>query len=46
VGETLTVEELALRTLTPLEDVLSELVALELAARVTRSPGGLWRLLS
>jgi DNA processing protein len=44
VGETLTVEELAVSAKTDLENVLSELVALELAGRVARSPGGLWRL--
>ncbi len=43
VGETLTVEELAVRTGAPLEDILAELIGLELASRVARSPGGLWR---
>ena len=43
-GETLHAEELAARTATPLADTLTRLVELELAGRVARAPGGLWRL--
>lgn len=42
-GETLRVEELALRLVRPLGEVLVELVRLELAGAVLRAPGGLWR---
>jgi DNA processing protein len=43
VGETLSAEELRERADRPLSDVLVELVELELAGRVHRLPGGLYR---
>ncbi|MCP3917627.1 MAG: DNA-protecting protein DprA [bacterium] len=43
-GETLTAAELAGRVGVPLTSVLSTLVEFELAGRVARSPGGLYRL--
>jgi DNA processing protein len=43
-GETLHADELAARTGTPLADVLTRLVELELGGAVARAPGGLWRL--
>ncbi len=43
-GETLTADELALRTGGGLSHVLAELVALEIDGRVARSPGGLFRI--
>jgi len=44
-GETLTAEELACRTHQPLTSVIVELVEAEMAGRVARTPGGLFRLL-
>jgi DNA processing protein len=44
-GETLTAEELARRTHQPLTSVIVELVEAEMAGRVARTPGGLFRLL-
>lgn len=44
VGETLTADELAARLRLPIDRVLAELVRLELAGRVVRAPGGLYRL--
>ena len=44
-GETLDADELAQRCRRELCDVLVELVQLELAGRVARCPGGLWRRL-
>ncbi|MCZ6599093.1 MAG: DNA-processing protein DprA [Planctomycetota bacterium] len=44
VGETLTAEELTRRLGRELGLVLTELVMFELAGRVVRAPGGLWRL--
>jgi DNA processing protein len=43
-GETLSSDEVAERARRPLSDVLVELVELELAGRVLRLPGGLYRL--
>lgn len=43
-GETLSAEELARRLRRPLAQVLVELVEAEMAGRVARSPGGLYRL--
>jgi DNA processing protein len=43
-GETLTADELAVRTGTPTPAVLVRLVELELAGAVVRAPGGLFRL--
>lgn len=43
-GETLTAEELARRLSTPLTTVLVHVVELEMAGRVARTPGGLYRL--
>ncbi len=45
-GETLTVEELSIRLSRPLTSVLVEVVTLEMAGRVARTPGGLYRLVS
>jgi DNA processing protein len=42
-GETLTADELALRSGRELAEVLTELVELELAGAVVRAPGGLYR---
>lgn len=42
-GETLTADELAVRVESPLGEVLARLVELELAGRVVRGPGGLYR---
>jgi len=44
-GETLTADELARRTRQPLTAVIVELVEAEMAGRVARTPGGLFRLL-
>jgi DNA processing protein len=44
-GETLSADELARRTHLPLTAVLVELVEAEMAGRVARTPGGLFRLL-
>lgn len=44
-GETLTADELARRTHQPLTAILVELVEAEMAGRVARTPGGLFRLL-
>lgn len=44
-GETLSGDELAERLGRPASEVLVELVEHELAGRVARAPGGLWRLL-
>jgi predicted Rossmann fold nucleotide-binding protein DprA/Smf involved in DNA uptake len=44
-GETLSADELARRTQLPLTAVLVELVEAEMAGRVARTPGGLFRLL-
>jgi DNA processing protein len=44
-GETLSADELARRTHQPLTAVLVELVEAEMAGRVARTPGGLFRLL-
>jgi DNA processing protein len=43
-GETLSADELADRAGRPLGELLARLVELELAGRVARGPGGLWRL--
>ncbi len=43
-GETLSVDELATTLKRPLTELLVELVELELAGRVVRAPGGLYRL--
>lgn len=43
-GETLDADELAERLGRPLDEVLVDLVALEVAGRVVRAPGGLFRL--
>lgn len=43
-GETLTADELARRTRRPLSAVIVELVEAEMAGRVARTPGGLFRL--
>lgn len=43
-GETLSAEELSRRLRRPLAQVLVELVEAEMAGRVARSPGGLYRL--
>lgn len=43
-GETLTADELSVRSGRPVGDLLTELVELELAGLVARGPGGLWRL--
>ena len=43
-GETLSADELAVRSGEPLGDLLTQLVELELAGLVARGPGGLWRL--
>ncbi len=43
-GETLGVDELSCRLARPVSEVLIELVELELAGRVARGPGGLYRL--
>ena len=43
-GETLTADELAERSGLPVSDLLAQLVQMELAGRVARGPGGLWRL--
>ena len=43
-GETLTVDELARATKTAVGDTLAQLLELELAGRVVRAPGGLYRL--
>jgi DNA processing protein len=43
-GETLTADELAERSGVPVSELLARLVELELAGRVARGPGGLWRL--
>jgi DNA processing protein len=43
-GETLTPDDLAERSRRPLADVLATLVELELAGRVVRGPGALYRL--
>jgi len=42
-GETLTADELATRLALPVGDALAELLELELAGRVVRAPGGLYR---
>jgi DNA processing protein len=44
-GETLSADELGVRTRRELAALLTDLVELELEGRVARSPGGLWRLL-
>jgi len=43
-GETLSADELAERSGVPVSELLARLVELELAGRVARGPGGLWRL--
>jgi DNA processing protein len=43
-GETLSADELAERSGLPVRDLLAQLVQMELAGRVARGPGGLWRL--
>ena len=43
-GETLTAEELARRLARPLTTLLVQVVELEMAGRVARTPGGLYRL--
>ncbi|MBK7643154.1 MAG: DNA-protecting protein DprA [Planctomycetes bacterium] len=43
-GETLTADELSRRTHRPLTSVIVELVEAEMAGRVARTPGGLFRL--
>ncbi len=43
-GETLTADELCARLERPIPEILVELVELELAGRVARAPGGLYRL--
>jgi len=43
-GETLSADELSRRTLQPLTAVIVELVEAEMAGRVARTPGGLFRL--
>jgi DNA processing protein len=43
-GETLNVEEIARRVSRPLTEVLVQIVELEMAGRVARTPGGLYRL--
>ena len=43
-GETLTLDELAQRLDQPIGTMLAELLELELAGRVVRAPGGLYRL--
>ncbi|MFN0009235.1 MAG: DNA-processing protein DprA [Planctomycetota bacterium] len=43
-GETLTAEELSRRLRRPLANVLVQVVELEMAGRVARTPGGLYRL--
>jgi DNA processing protein len=45
-GETLSAEELATRLGTPLTAILVELVTQEMAGRIARTPGGLYRLLA
>lgn len=43
-GETLTAEELAIRSGRPISEVLARIVGFELAGVVVRAPGGLYRL--
>jgi DNA processing protein len=43
-GETLTADEVCVRTGRPLAEVLTRLVELELSGAVARGPGGLFRL--
>ena len=43
-GETLSADELAERSGVPVSELLARLVELELAGRLARGPGGLWRL--